>query len=282
MNALSYNRTILALTGADALSFLQGITTSDVTEWRESGLCFTAFLSPQGKLLYDAFAWRTGDTLLLDCDADAAPLLQTHLLRHRLRATVSIEQSDLALSLYRSDHTTGFADPRSESMPRRAYTLSPSATANTLSAEEYHTQRLTHGLPEAAYDTHGSDVAMDMGYDAFGAISFTKGCYIGQEVTARMYYKQIVRKSLLCVTSMSTLHSNEAFTPITCGALTLGTLRSNQENQGLALITLDALEHATLSSASLLCGAQAIKIQWPEWAATRHEQWRQGKLAAQG
>jgi folate-binding protein YgfZ len=282
MNSLSYNRIILAISGTDAKSFLQGITTSDVATWHENTLTFTAFLSPQGKLLYDGFAWRTGDTLFLDCNASAAPLLRTHLLRHRLRAAVTIEPSDLVVSCYPPTHSSGFADPRSDSMPKRSYHL-PSDTINgAIRAEEYHTNRLTHGYPEASYDSEGSDVAMDMGYDALGAISFTKGCYIGQEVTARMHYKQIARKTILHVTSAHELVDNDTFSPITCGALTLGTLRSHQGNYGLALITLDTLEQATSSTFPLQCGEQIIKIHWPKWAVTKHEQWRQGKLEPQG
>jgi len=103
-------------------------------------------------------------------------------------------------------------------MPKRSYHQPSDAINGALSAEEYHTHRLTHGYPEAAYDSEGSDVAMDLGYDALGAISFTKGCYIGQEVTARMHYKQIARKAILRVTSAGEIGDNDTFSPITCGA----------------------------------------------------------------
>lgn len=117
---------------------------------------------------------------------------------------------------------------------------------------------------------------MDMGYDLLHAISFTKGCYVGQEVTARLHYKQVIRKTVLRVTADRILST--AFIPITSGEATLGTLRSFHNEQGLAVIRLDTWRDALISCSRMCCGDTAVQLDWPGWAAAKAEAWRQGKL----
>ncbi len=277
MHPPTYTRSILSLNGADAASFLQGITTCDVTALRENTLALTAFLSPQGKLLFDAFAWREKNTLFLDCDASSTEALISFLTRYKLRAKITIATTEKILTLLDHHAGRGFPDPRHPDMPKRLYSDTHDYETESLSAAQYHASRIALGIPEAAFDSAGDDVAMDMGYDALGAISFTKGCYVGQEVTARMHYKNIARKAILRVTAHGILPS--AQTPITAGPLTLGALRSHTLGEGLALIRLDTWEEAQNAGHPIICGHIPITLHWPEWAQVKHEQWRQGKLA---
>lgn len=271
----TYPRTIITLQGADSVSFLQGLTTQDVASASESALVFTAFLSPQGKLLFDAFLWRTRDTLMLDTDSKSHEALLAFLTRYKLRAKVTIATSGLQLSLLTHHLSDGFADPRHPDMPRRYY--SDTVHDDAISAVAYHRSRTALAIPEAAYDTAGDDTAMDIGYDALGAISFTKGCYVGQEVTARMHYKQIARKSIIAVRSQATL---PAFgSPIVAGPLTLGSMRSHSGSEGLALIRLDTWEEATHANHPITCEHIPITLAWPEWATAKRELWCQGKVS---
>lgn len=275
MDTSQYTRTILSAAGPDAVSFLQGVTTQDMTLLKADRLHFTAFLSPQGKLLHDAFAWKEGDAIFLDTDAQSADALLQFLTRYKLRAKVTLAVTGRSLALLDSEAGEGFPDPRDARMPKRFY--DGDAESAPLSAGEYHQARLTLALPEATYDSKGDDVAMDLGYDALGAISFTKGCYVGQEVTARMHYKQVARKSILRVTSQTPLPA--AYTPIACGALTLGALRSSLGTQAIALVRLDTWEEALISTLPVTCDAAPVILEWPQWALAKRELWRQAKLA---
>lgn len=271
----TYPRTIITLQGADNISFLQGLTTQDVTTTSETRLMLAAFLSPQGKLLFDAFLWRTRDALMLDTDSVSHEAFLAFLTRYKLRAKVTITTSTLQLSLLSHHASDGFADPRHPDMPRRFY--SDTTHDDALSAAAYHHSRTALAIPEAAYDTAGDDTAMDIGYDALGAISFTKGCYVGQEVTARMHYKQIARKSILAAHAQATL---PAFgSPIVAGPLTLGSMRSHSGSEGLALIRLDTWEEAMQAGHPITCEHIPITLAWPEWATAKRELWCQGKVS---
>lgn len=279
MQHTPHSRTILSLSGSDATSFVQGITTQDVSLLGSNSLHLLVFLSPQGKLLYDALGWKESDTIFLDTNTAQAEALLTFLTRYKLRAKVSIATTERSVQLATPQSSEGLADPRSPHLPRRLYHPSPSIESPSI---DYHHARIGLAIPEAAYDTVGDDVAMDMGYDALGAISFTKGCYVGQEITARMQYKHILRKAVLAVSAHRTLPHSEAgtFLPITAGEVTIGTLRSHSGTQGLALIKLDAWEEAIAHSQPITCGTIPIQLAWPEWAATKRQQWGQAKQAS--
>lgn len=276
MTDLTYTRTILALSGPDAESFLQGIATQDIRSLGAGGLHFTSFLSPQGKLLFDAFLWREGNTIFIDSDAGSTEALSAFLLRYKLRAKVTCEPTDLTLTLLPPTAQEGFTDPRVAILPRRLYHPSSDHRSSMIGASDYHATRIAHAVPEASFDSRGEDVAMDLGYDLLHAISFTKGCYVGQEVTARMHYKQVIRKAVLHVMADAPLET--AFSTITAGPLTLGTLRSFHKEQGLAVVRLDTWQEALISIHRIECGGTPVQLAWPDWASAKEEAWRQGKL----
>lgn len=279
-----HSRTILSLSGSDAPSFLQGLTTQDVSLLSSAGLHLCAFLSPQGKLLYDALGWKESDTIFLDTNTTQAESLLAYLTRYKLRAKLNIAPTAHSVQLLPPESAEGFADPRSPHLPRRLYHQSSINESSIIESSgiDYHALRTSLAIPEAAYDTAGEDVAMDMGYDALGAISFTKGCYIGQEITARMHYKHILRKAVLAVSAQAPLPHAEGniFSPIAAGEVTLGTLRSHTGTQGLALIKLDAWEDAVSQQLPITLGTIPINLAWPEWAATKREVWGQAKQAS--
>lgn len=180
---------ILALTGPEVEHFLQGILTQDVAKLTQDKIQFAALLSPQGKILHDMFVVAMGDTVLLDTPAIYKDTLLKCLTMYKLRAKVTI--SDIPGQWHVAYGTDGLPDPRHPDLPHRSYSKERISQDIT----DYRNATLDLGIPDSALDfTPDSIVAMDAGYDLLGAISFSKGCYVGQEVTARMHYKNIARK----------------------------------------------------------------------------------------
>lgn len=298
MSILPYDRTILRLSGKDTRSFLQGITTQDIHALDHTPLIFTAFLSPQGKLLFDGFLSTDSDALLLDLAAIQAEPATTYLKRYKLRADVAITPTDLHPVFGK-----GHPDPRHPSMPPRAYhplkespntatALSHSAgevhfgeaergeqsgvqerpllfTQSANDASNYHTTRLTHALPESAYDSVGDDVAMDLSYDLLHAISFTKGCYVGQEVTARMHYKHIARRGIFHAATTDGTPLPPYGTPIMAGEAKLGELRSSQGAQGIGFMKFEPWEQAVASGTLITANSTPLILTVPQWAEAK-------------
>lgn len=191
-------RSLLLLTGDDAVSFLQGILTQDVTKLAAEKIQFAALLSPQGKILHDMFlidaaSIGAGAGILIDTPAIHAPTLLKRLTLYKLRARVTI--ADVSSEWHVSLSDDGLPDPRHPALPKRLYSREVHHSLFTI----HHSLHLE--IPDSATDfTPDSIVAMDAGYDLLNAISFTKGCYVGQEVIARMHYKQIARKGFHILT----------------------------------------------------------------------------------
>lgn len=178
-------RRLFRLSGPDATHFLQGILTQDVTRLAAEKIQFAALLSPQGKILHDMFLVADGDTILLDTHADLADLLKKRLMMYKLRAAVTIEDVTGSVHLTLG---AGLPDPRHPDLPHRQY--GPHHSPHTP-----HHSPLALGIPECGVDfAPDSVVLLDAGYDLLHAVSFSKGCYVGQEITARMHYKNIARR----------------------------------------------------------------------------------------
>lgn len=185
-------RTILAISGEDRLHFLQGLLTQDVTKLADEKIQFAALLSPQGKILHDVFLIADGERILVDTPALSKDILMKRLAMYKLRAKVVIADMSDTLRVGYST-TAGLADPRHPELPHRVYAAADAEM--NISPDEYYAALLQLGIPDSTRD-FGPDeiVPMDAGYDLLHAISFTKGCYVGQEITARMHYKNIARR----------------------------------------------------------------------------------------
>jgi folate-binding protein YgfZ len=192
-------RALIAITGEDAIPFLQGILTQDVAKLADAKIQFAALLSPQGKILHDMFlidaaSIGAGDGILLDTPALHAPTLLKRLAMYKLRAKVTI--TDVSGDWHITLADDGLPDPRHPQLPQRLYSREAHLPPTT-----NHLSPLALGIPESAVDfAPDTIVAMDAGYDLLHAISFTKGCYVGQEIIARMHYKQIARKGFYILT----------------------------------------------------------------------------------
>jgi tRNA-modifying protein YgfZ len=186
-------RVVYSITGADRVGFLQGLITNDIGGVSD-GLVYTALLTPQGKYLADFFLSERGDAILLDVDGDAAPALVQRLTMYKLRADVAIEQTALNVLRGLDDAPVGsFPDPRHSDLGWRMY----SATAGDPATIDWEAIRVAHCIPETGIELIANDsYILEVGFERLSGVDFKKGCYVGQEVTARMKHKTELRKGL--------------------------------------------------------------------------------------
>lgn len=193
------DRTILRLTGPDTRDFLQGLVTNDVGKLAH-GLVYAALLTPQGKYLADFFLVPEDDGVLLDVAASLAPALLPRLDMYKLRANVQI--ADTPLHLHRGlgpAPEDGLPDPRHAALGWRAYRHEPPQPDTT----DWTALRVAHLIPETGIELHSDTFILEAGFETLNGVDFRKGCYVGQEVTARMKHKTTLRKGLARV-SLST------------------------------------------------------------------------------
>ncbi|MCP3735053.1 folate-binding protein [Sphingomonas sp. RP10(2022)] len=183
------DRAIVRLSGEDVRGFLQGLVTNDVTGALP---VWTALLTPQGKALFDFLVWADGDDLLLDCEATQAEALSRRLSLYRLRRAIRIAVDDGLAVHWSRDGGDGVPDPRLADLGRR-WIAAPSAPA-----EGWHARRLSLGVTEGVGELgSGETLWLECNARELGGVSFAKGCYIGQENTARMHHRAKVNRRLV-------------------------------------------------------------------------------------
>ena len=195
----SSTRSILRITGDDQIPFLQGILTNDILKLNDDKIQFAALLSPQGKILHDMFLVSWDNAILIDSDAAYADILKKRLAMYKLRAKITIE--DVSADILVTHDPNGLPDPRHPELPHRLYSNVSTGESSNHELRITNHESLALGIPELGRDfVPDSVVALDAGYDLLHAVSFTKGCYVGQEVTARMHYKNIARRGFYILT----------------------------------------------------------------------------------
>jgi folate-binding protein YgfZ len=257
------DRAVLAIAGPEARGFLQGLITNDVERLKPGEGIYAALLTPQGKILFDFLLSEGDGAILLDCAASARDALAKRLSMYRLRAKVTIEPRDGLSVVAAWDGTAlpdGFADPRVPSLGRRGVMATAEVPAGFADAAAYHAHRLFLGVPESG--DFGSDrmFALDADLDELHAVDFAKGCYVGQELTARMKHRATSRKRLLPFDSMDTV---DAGTAVRAGDREVGEVIATHSKRGFALIRLDRLEDAGEAPAN--AGSSPLTLIKPSW-----------------
>ncbi|WP_299627345.1 folate-binding protein [uncultured Tateyamaria sp.] len=225
-------RHIFRLKGADTLSFLQGLVTNDVQKLSD-GLVYAALLTPQGKYLADFFLVPEQDAVLLDADASQADMLRTRLTMYQLRADVVIEDTDLHLHRGLGDAPDdGFADPRHAEMGWRAYR----DAAQTEDGVDWTARRVAHLIPKTGVELTPDTFILEARFEALHGVDFRKGCYVGQEVTARMKHKTTLRKGLAHVSVTGDACAGDA---ITKEGKPVGTLLSRAGDNAIAYLRFE-------------------------------------------
>lgn len=273
------DRSVIRLSGAEAHSFLQGIVTQDIGLLDRLPCLYTLMLSAQGKYQHDFFVHRAGEALLLDIAATQKDSLLKKLKMYRLRAKVEIADEaakwhiiavwgkGMAEVLW-PEKSIRATDPRLPGMGMRC--LLPmgenfqSPGMEIVAEDAYHTHRLSFGMPDGALDADSRDVALELNADQLAAVSFDKGCYVGQEVTARTHYRGVLRKCLHRITAERS-RLPAAGTPVFAGDKEIGQMRSSQGNTGLAMVRIAELAEAHTRAVPLRAADTPVSIQAPDY-----------------
>lgn len=278
------DRGVLAIAGEDRRGFLQGLISNDVERVGPDRAIYAAFLTAQGRYLHDFFVVEIGDALHLDCEASRIDDLRRRLSLYRLRAKVTLADVGERLAVvafYGRDAAAGlglppeagaampfaggvaFVDPRHTAMGARA--IVPRESLAGLSAgkfspgdrSHYEQLRLSLGLPDGSRDLPVEKaLLLENGFDEINGIDWKKGCYVGQEVTARMKYRTLVKRRLLPVRIAGPLPPEG--TAVLLDGEEAGEMRSGADGLGLAVLRLDAVERAERESKPLTAGDAAL------------------------
>lgn len=234
------DRSLVALSGPEARGFLQGLITNDVEKLAPGRAIHAALLTPQGKVLFDFILVEGDGAVLIDCARDSRDALIKRLSMYRLRAKIAIEPRE-QLSVYsgaNGPRGMSFEDPRLAALGLRTIGATAEMPQTAQSAAHYHARRLALGVPEGR--DFGSDrmFALDADLDELHAIDFSKGCYVGQELTARMKHRGTARKRLLVVEADAALAAGQE---LRAGGQGIGEVVSAYDRLGFALVRLDRL-----------------------------------------
>lgn len=277
-------RGVIAISGEPARDFLQGLITNDIQRVSPTCAIYAALLTPQGKFLHDFFIVAHKDRLLLDCKLDRIPDLIKRLTMYRLRSKVDIadESDKWDVGVMLAGDETGevppagaaktrfdgvsYIDPRHAGMGERTIRLvdeDDTFPTDTVQLENnraaYNALRISLGIPDTGTDLMADkSMPLESGFDELHGVDFEKGCYVGQEVTARMKHRNLVKKRLFPIAFDGSIAAGAT---VKCGDVDAGDVRSALNGRGIALLRLDLVEKGGLT----VDGA-AITPKKPDWA----------------
>jgi tRNA-modifying protein YgfZ len=274
------DRGVVRVSGEDADSFLDNLVTNDVTGMADGEARFAALLTPQGKILFDFFVVRMADGYLLEVARDKAVELVKRLTLYKLRAKVDI--TDASGGAYHvmahwpdapaqlgapPKGSVLYRDPRHSNLGTRAAIRVPGEPEQSRNVmminptkpyDDYHAHRISLGIPEGGKDyAYGDAFPHEANMDRLAGISFTKGCFVGQEVVARMQHKTVVRKRVVRVEAPGSLASG---TEVKAGEAVIGSIGSVSGTQGLAMLRLDRVIEALDKGEAVNADGQPLTV----------------------
>jgi len=260
--ALLEDRGVVALSGADRVGFLNGLVSNDVSRAVPGRAVWAALLTAQGRYLTDFFVYAEDDRLLLDARRDALWDLMARLKRYRLRAAVELTDLSDRFGVYAvwegmpPQVPVTAPDPRLQEAGFRC--LSETKLAVNANAAAYALHRLGLGLPDGPPDLEPEKtLLLEAGFDELGGVAWDKGCYMGQELTARTKYRGLVKRRLVPV--RAAVAAPAPGTPVLADGVEVGTMRSVAGALGLASLRLEALGKV------LQAGGVELSVRIPGW-----------------
>lgn len=234
------NRGLIHIEGENRVDFLQGIVSNDVEKLEQSRILYACLLTPQGKFLHDFFMHHGNGFILLDCEGGfRAEHLYELLNKYRLRANVkiSVEKEHPVYAVFDSD--VGLPDPRHFKMGNRAFEK-PDMEREDF--DEWDKQRIILGIPDGSRDMEiERSTLLECNVDKFNGLDWDKGCYMGQELTARMYHRNLGKKHLTTLKFIG-MPPPAPLSDIHLNGKVVGNMRSSCGDIGLAVIKDEALE----------------------------------------
>ena len=241
-------RKIIEISGPERVKFLQGLVTGDARRLEHGDVVYAALLTPQGKFIVDFFLVPLGDVVLLDVKESEADALLKRLTMYKLRSKVDLTQSDRTVSRGIGETPEGaFRDPRHDAMGWRAY------DGRTGEDVDWDALRVAHCIPETGIELTPDTYILEAGFERLGGVDFKKGCYVGQEVTARMHHKTDLRKGLVSVEVEGTAPVGTEI--ITAGGKSAGTLFTQSGGRAIAYLRFDR------ASGPLVAGDAVVHAQ---------------------
>ena len=260
------HRSVVRISGSDRRAFLQGLISNDVGQTA----FYAALLTPQGKFLHDLFVLDFEDACWADCEAARIEDLLQRLTAYKLRSKVTFENLGEAFAVGAVwggayEAMRSFADPRLPELGMRVFVeKGKSLDAAPAPFEDYDRHRLQLGVGDGSRDMEvGKATLVEGNFDFLNGVDWKKGCYIGQELTARMHYRGLAKKRLFPVKIEGTSPGTGAL--IYRGANEAGEMRSSQGDCGLALLKIEAVEAALAQKEPLICGETRLWPSIPAW-----------------
>jgi folate-binding protein YgfZ len=240
---MTQNRTVLSVSGSDRVSFLQGLVTNDVDK-AKTGIVYAALLTPQGKFIADFFVVGRDDDLLIDVATSHAQPLAQRLNMYRLRADVAIAETPLVVSTGTTTAPSSASqDPRHPDLGWRAY-----GDTDISDQTDWTALQVAHMIPATGIELTPDTYILEAGFERLNGIDFRKGCYVGQEIAARMKHKTELKKGLAQVAIAGSATTGE---DITTHGKPAGVLHSVAGNLGLAYLRFDRAQDMQTANATL-------------------------------
>jgi len=267
------DRAVFTINGQDAKGFLQGLVTSDVENLGDGQASHAGLLTPQGKIMFDFFVIGQADGFLIDCATSQIDEIVKRLGFYKLRAQVEITtQPDLAVAAMwggdgdLSDGILVVDDPRLADMGQRLIAkeneLEPLINAQSA---HYHKHRILAGVPDTKDIGSSLCFPHEANFDLLGGVSFTKGCYVGQEVVSRMQHRGTARSRIIPVSFDGNIDEPNA--EIRAGSKKIGHMLSVVDNHGLALVRLDRAKSARDAGDLIEANGKVLTLVKPQWAS---------------
>lgn len=264
------NRALVLVTGAEAEKFLQAVITTDLDSLGADELKPGALLTPQGKIMFDFLVSRVENGLRLDMPEEIAEGLMKRLMLYRLRSKAEITQSSESLIAvsWQNDSASSQSDSSKRDLRfpeslnvRRHY----GQQCDENNIEGWTQLRIANGIAEGSNDFAYNDLfPHDANFDQIGGVSFTKGCFIGQEVVSRMQHRGTARRRAMVATATSPLP--EKGTALTVGAREIGNLGETCGNQAIAFVRIDRVQDALDSQTPIMAGEVEVSLTIPPTA----------------
>jgi folate-binding protein YgfZ len=287
------SRGLVLIGGADRTDFLQGLISNDIRRATLDHAIWAALLTPQGKYLHDFFVVEIDGQYFLDCESERLMDLGSRLSKYKLRAQIDLGiGEDYAVAVLpgtaaldraglpadpgaaRSLESGGivYVDPRHSEAGARAILPKDGAEAALQSLgfeagtpDDYDRVRLPLGLPDGSRDlVVEKSILLESNFDELNGVDWDKGCYMGQELTARTKYRGLIKKRMMPVDVDGPLPA--AGTEILLGDKNAGEMRSGSDGRGIALLRLEQAEKALNGEGQLVAGEATLMPRKPDWA----------------